>query len=312
MRVATGNFTNDFLYETNQLQNQQNQLQNEASTGLKLTLPDQDPSVMSQVLTLQADSSANQQYQTNITQLQSQASTVSNALTSLQSLTSQASEIATSAGGTTNPSEMTSYATQVGDLIQQALQIANTKDSNGNYIFGGTANGSPPFVATTDANGNVTGVTYQGNSNVAQSEIAPGVTVSAQVPGANTSGSGPAGLFTNSSTGADLFNHLISLQKDLASGNTSAITSTDAPSLTKDDDNVLDQISTNGVLSSHLTATANLATQSGNSLNSQISSDADADLATTITQLQQTQTSFQAALETGTMVMSMSLVNFLT
>jgi flagellar hook-associated protein 3 FlgL len=312
MRVASSSFTNGFLYETNQLQNTQNQLQAEASSGLKLTLPEDDPSGMANVLNLQTNASANQQYQANITDLQSQASAVSQAITGLQSLTSQASEIATSADGTTTPQELSTYATQVSNLIQQALAIANTQDSDGNYIFGGTNTGAPPFVATTDSSGNITGVTYNGNSNVIKSEISQGVTVTAQIPGENNSGSGPAGLFANSSTGADLFNHLISLQQNLQSGNTTAISSTDAPNLTKDENNVLDQISTNGVLQSRLQAASSIGTQQGNALTSQISNDTNADLATTITKLQQTQTAFQAALETGTMVMSISLVNYLT
>jgi flagellar hook-associated protein 3 FlgL len=311
MRVATSTFPDGFLYEVNQLQTQENQLQNQASTGLKLSQPEDNPAAMEQVLSLQTDSNANAQYQSNITTLQSQATTVSNALTSLQTLSNQAGEIATEADGIATPSQLSSYAQQVGSLIQQALQIANTKDSDGNYIFGGTQTSTQPFSATTDSSGNVTAVTYQGNSNVAQAEIAPGVTVSAQIPGANTSGSGPAGLFANSSTGADLFSHLISLQKDLTSGNTAAISSTDAPNLTKDDNNIIAQVSANGVLQSRLTATSSLATQQGLAITSQISGKTDADMATTLTHLQQTQTAFQAALQSSAMVLQISILNFL-
>ena len=43
----------------------------------------------------------------------------------------------------------------------------------------------------TDANGNVTSVTYQGNQDLAPTEIAQGVTLTAQVVGANPGASGP-------------------------------------------------------------------------------------------------------------------------
>jgi flagellin-like hook-associated protein FlgL len=43
-----------------------------------------------------------------------------------------------------------------------------------------------------------------------------------------------------------------------------------------------------------------------------MSNDTSADLATTLTQLSQTQTAYQAALESGTMVMQTSLLNYLT
>ena len=312
MRVSSSTFPDNFLYQDNLLQAQQNSLQQQATTGLKFSLPEDNPAGMSEVLNLQASSSANQQYQTNISDLQSQASNVSGLLTSLQAIVSQAGQIVTSADGTATPTEMTTYATEVGNLIQQALQLGNSKDSQGNYIFGGTATGSPPFTATTDSNGNVTGVTYNGNSTVNQVEISPGVTVSAQIPGANTTGSGADGLFVNSANGADLFSHLISLQQDIASDNTAAISTTDTQNISKDETNVLGQVSTNGVLLSQLQATGSLATLQGNNMTTQISGKTDADLATTITHLQQTETAYEAALESSSRVMEISLVDFLT
>jgi flagellar hook-associated protein 3 FlgL len=311
MRVASTTFPDSFLYETNQLQAQQLQLQGQASTGLNFTEPGDNPAGMAAVLNLQTDSTANQQYQNNITALQTQANTVSNALTSLQAIVSKAGEIATQADGTASQQDLSTYATEVGQLIQQAVQLGNTQDSSGNYIFGGTETGSPPFTATTDSSGNVTGVTYNGNSSVTQAEISPGVTVSAQIPGANTTGSGPAGLFSDSQSGADLFNHLISLQQDLTSGNTAAIASTDSPNLTKDENNVINQVSENGSLQSRLETTSSLATQQGLSITSQISNKTDANLATTLTQLQQTQTAYQAALQSSAMVMQLSIMDFL-
>lgn len=312
MRVASTNFPDSFLYQANNLQNAQLNLQTEATTGLKISLPDSNPSGMAEVLNLQTNSSANQQYQTNITNLQTQATSVSTALTSLQAIISKAGEIATSADGVSSPTELSADATQIGELIQQAVALGNTKDSDGNYIFGGTATGAPPFAATTDSSGNVTGVTYSGNSGANQVEISPGVTVTAQVPGENTTGSGAAGLFVNSSTGADLFNHLISLQQDLTSGNTAAIASTDSPNIAKDESNTVSAVAANGVLQSRLQAASSMATQQGNNVTAQISSYTDADLATTLTRLQQTQTAFQAALESSSMVMNLSMVDFMT
>jgi flagellar hook-associated protein 3 FlgL len=311
MRVSSSSFGNSFIYETDQLQNQQNTLQGEVTTGLQFTQPEEDPASMSQALELQADSSANTQYQSNITQLQESAATSYNALNGLQTLISQANTIAEGVDGTTSAQTLASDASEIGGIINQALQFANTQDSNGNYIFGGTNESTPPFAAATDANGNVTGVRYQGNTSVAQAEIAPGVTVSAQTLGANTTGTGPRGLITDSRYGADLFNHLISLQNDLSSGNAGAVTSTDLPNLSKDEDNIAYQIGSNGVVQSTLTNTSSEATTQGTSLTEQMSNLTSANLATTLTQLQQTQTSYQAALESGVQVMQLSLLDYL-
>ncbi len=311
MRVSTTSFSNNFLYQISQLESKQTTLQNETTTGLKVTLPEDNPAAMNQVLNLQSENSANTQYQSNITRLQASATTASNALGSLQTLVEQAGEIATEAGSITSSTQLSTYATQVGQLIQQALQLANTQDSQGNYIFGGTNTGSAPFSATTDSSGNVTGVSYTGNSSVAKVEIAPGFTVTAQSPGENNTGSGTGGVFADSSAGADIFSHLISLQQNLTSGDTDAISSTDSPNLTTDEDHVVTQISANAVLQSTLTAAGDVASQKATSLESQISDDTSASMTQTLTLLDQTQTAYQAALESGTMVMQTSLIQFL-
>jgi len=264
---------------------------------------------MAQVLSLQSDSAANASYQNNITQLQSTATTSATAMNSLQTLVSQVSDIATEASnGTTSSAQLSDYATQVQSLIQQAVQLGNTQDENGNYIFSGTASDTKPF-ATTTTNGKITAVTCAlvDGTELAQSEIAPNTKVSAQVLA-----SGTDGLFTNTTTGADLFNDMLSLQSNLESGDTSAINSTDTPALQTDEDNIVDQISANGVTQSALSAASSLATAQSTNLTTQISGDTSADMAKTLTELSQTQTAYEAALESGQMVMSVSLLNFLS
>jgi flagellar hook-associated protein 3 FlgL len=311
MRVTNTSFGGNFTNEISQLETQQSTLQNEATTGLKVTQPEDNPAAMDQVLNLQNEESANTQYQNNITALQGTATSASDALNSLQTIVEKAGEIAASTNSLSSQTQLSGNAAQVASLIQEALGIGNSQDANGNYIFAGTDNGIAPFTATTDANGNVTGVTYNGNTSTASSEIAPGLSVSAQSPGENNTGTGPSGVFADSRTGADVFSHLISLQQDLASGNVSAVDSTDAPNLSKDDDNVITQISGNAVVQSTLTAAGNVGTEQSTNIDSEMSNDTNADLAQTLTQLSQTQTSYEAALESGTMVLSLSLLNFL-
>jgi flagellar hook-associated protein 3 FlgL len=312
MRIASSSFSYNFLNQIQQLEQQQNTLQEQASSGLKMTLPEDNPSVMAQVLNLQSDAASNTQYQNNITQLQSAATTSGTAMSNLQTLVNQVNDIATEASsGTTASAQLSGYATEMASLIQQAVQLGNTQDSDGNYIFSGTASNTKPFVATTDTDGNITSVSYQGNTDVAESQIASSTMISAKVPGQNTSGSGAAGLFADSRTGADLFSHMIALQQDLSSGNTTAIGATDAPALSKDEDNIINQISANGVMQSALTAAGTAATAQSTNITTQISGDTNANLAQTITALDQTQTAYQAALESGTMVMKLSLLDYL-
>jgi flagellar hook-associated protein 3 FlgL len=312
MRIATNTYTDSMLNQFYSLQSELDKVQNEVSTGLSVQAPSDNPSAMQATLNDLSDQAAQTQYSANITTLQSQATSVYNAMDSLQTITSTASQIATSAGsGTASSSELDSYATQVQQLIQQALQVANTQDSSGQYLFGGTASTQPPFVATKDANGNITGVTYQGNSSVNQVDIANGTAVSVGVPGANTSGSGTRGLITDSTSGADLFNHLISLENNLTSGNTTAITNTDSANLQKDDDNLLYQISNNGAVQTRLDTAATFASNQSSSINTDINNTSGADLVQTMVQLSQAQTAYQAALQSSSQIMQLSILDFM-
>jgi len=312
MRVSSLMFSQNYLPQLNQLEQSQNQLQGEASSGLSLTQPEDNPAMMDQVLSLQSQSSANAQYQKNITQLQSAAAVAANPINQIQSLVSQASQIALSAGGANGGSaDLSADADTVEGYVKSILQFANSTDGSGNYIFGGSNTTTPPFAATYDSSGNITAVTYQGNTNVQSGQIAPNVSLTTQIPGANTTGSGPQGLLVDSGSGVDVFSDLISFQQKLASGNTASLTSTDATKLEADDNHLIGQISANSVVQSTLESASTNNTNVGSTLSSQISTDTGADLATTLSKLTQTQTAYQAALESGVLVMNLSILQYI-
>jgi flagellar hook-associated protein 3 FlgL len=310
MRVTANTYPNTLISQLNSLSQRQNQLQTQAATGQRVQNLQDDPSAARHVLDLQAEASSVTQYQSNVAAQQDTANATYSAIKSLKTISDRVSEIATLADGTKSQAELTTYANEVTQLIQQGVQIANTQQ-NGSYLFAGTTSSQAPFTMTTDADGNVTGVSYQGNESVASSEIAEGVTVSAQVVGANTSGTGPRGLITDSASGADFFNHMISLQNNLLSGNTSAIASTDTTQLSHDEDNLLFQVSQNGVMQSRLEASASLLTDRATAITSQVSNAADADLAQVLVQFNSTQNAYQAALQSSAKVLNMNLMNYL-
>ena len=313
MRIASNAYTDSMLSQYNQLASQQYALQNQVSTGLRVQAPSDDPTAMQNTLADLANQATQTQYTANIATLQTRATSVDGVLQSLQTISSRAGEIATSAGSATNSqADLTNYADEVNSLINQVVNAANTKDpSTGKYLFGGTASGSAPFTTTTDSNGNVTAVTYNGNSSVNQAQIGAGMTASADIPGTNTSGTGPRGLITDSASGADFLNHLISLRDNLNAGNKTAITNTDSANLSKDENNIAYQVANNGVISNQLTAASTLATSSSQNLSQMISNSSSADLMTTMVQLNQAQTSYQAALQSGAKIMQLSLLNYI-
>jgi len=310
IRVASSMISDSLLNDLTRLNSRQQQLQAQAASGLRVQNPGDDPTAMRRVLDLQAESNAVAQYQKNIAQLKDQSTAAYNSMQALKTVSDRAGEIATQADGTASSQDLATYAAEVTQLIQQAAQIMNSK-YQGDYLFGGTLSDQAPYVVATDAAGNVTSVTYQGNTTVPQVEIAENTTLSALPVGENTGGTGPQGLITDSRNGADFFNHLISLQNNLLSGNTAAINSTDFPALQNDEQNIVSQIATTGALQGRMDAATNIAQTRSASLDSLISAQADADIATVAVQLSETQTAYQVALASGAKLMSLSLLDYL-
>jgi len=304
MRIAGTSYTESMANQINLLAGRQYKLQNQATTGQSITAPEDDPSGMVQALGLQADGASVAQYAQNISTLQNRSDLVANALQQLKTISDRIGDLATQSDDTASPTQLQANAIETTQLIKQAADIMNTKDGD-SYLFGGTASDKPPFVVATDANGNVTGVTYQGNASVTETEIGQNITASVDVPGANTSGSGARGVITDSRYGADFFNHLISFQNNLIAGNKSAIQTTDRPALSKDEDNLVYQAAENGAVGARLVASASAATAKQSSLNASLNNVAGADLTDTITQLTQASNAYQIAMQSSASIMQM-------
>ena len=314
MRVSTHSYTDSMLNQFSVLAGRQYTLQNQVSTGLRVQSASDDPAAMSNTLALLAKKSAGAQYTRNITTLQDRSNLIYNVLQSLQTKSSRAGEIATAgATATASQSDMNGYAQEVNSLIEDTVKLANSTDATGGqYLFGGTASGTAPYTVTRDANNNITAVNYNGNSTVNQTEIGDGQTASVDVPGVNNGTTGARGLITDSQSGADFLNHLISLRDNLLAGNKTAITSTDSLNLKKDEDNVAYQVASNGIGQNRLTAAASFLSDNSQTLDKTISNQSSADMVQTMVQLNQAQNGYQAALQSSVKIMQLSILNYIS
>lgn len=310
MRVTSNSFPDSLVRQLSTLSQRQARLQSQVATGQRIEQSADDPSAMRRILGLQMEASQAVQLKSNVATLQAQAKISYQAVRSLQSVNDRAQEIATLADGTKSRSDLIAYASEVNQLLKQTVQIANTQ-YQGEYLFAGTQTSQPPFSTTLNADGDITAVTYNGNSNVNQVEIAPGVTLAAQVPGSNSTGSGPWGLVSDPRSGADLFRHLIALRDHLTSGQVDQIATADRANLIKDEDNLLYHMGVSGALQTRLTAAESSLTQHSLDLEQSISREADADLAETLVRFNQTQTAYKAALQSSATVLNQSLLDFL-
>lgn len=310
MRVSANTFSDTLITQLNNLAVRQQRLQSQAATGQRVRLPEDDPVALRRVLDMQSEFSSNGQYTKNIDRQLELAQASYNGIKSLKTISDRASEIATQVDDLKSPEELQFYAREITEMLKQAVHLLNATN-RGDAIFGGTVTDQPPFNMTLDANGNVTAVTYQGNTAQAESEIAEDIMISTQIVGENNSGSGPRGLVTDSRSGADLLNHLISLQNNLIAGNTAAIAATDRANLVNDEANLLYHISSNGAIQARLETTQVLNAERGLAIEEQVSKEVDADLAQTMVKLSQTQTAYEAALQSGARALNLSLLDYL-
>jgi flagellar hook-associated protein 3 FlgL len=310
MRVTSNSFTESFVNQLNLLSARQARLQQQAATGQRIRSPEDDPAAMQRTLALRSENQSLEQFVANIALLKDRATSAFSALQAIKKNSDRAGEIATLAGGNRSPEELQAYAREVTQMIQQAVQTMNSKYRE-QYLFAGTQSDQPPFTIALDTNGNVTSVSYQGNTSVPQNEIDTGATIAVDAPGENNTGVGARGLVSDNRVGADFFNHLIALQNHLLAGDATAIQNTDAPALQADEDNFIYHISNNGAAQTRLETAATIAGDRSLSLQQMISKEADADLTDTMVQLSQTQNAYQAALQSGALLMQTSLLDYL-
>ena len=310
MRVTSNTFPNLLAGQLEQLSQRQNRLQNQAATGQRIQLPEDDPTAMRRILDLQTEAVGISQYRENIQRLQEYSQVSYGSIRALKGLVDKAGEIATNVDDFESPDARTTYANEVEQLIEQALQNVNAQH-RGDYLFSGTRNDVPPYVAVRDADGQIVSVTYQGNNELASAEIAENVTVSTMTLGENASGSGPRGLITDPRAGADFFNHLISLRDNLLAGNTTAIRTTNLQELGQDEDNFLVHFGNVGAVQARLEAAESISRTRSQSVEVLVSKEADADLAQTLVRLSETQNAYQAALQSGGTILNQSLLDYI-
>jgi flagellar hook-associated protein 3 FlgL len=311
MRVTANTFPNMLIDQLGKLSTRQNQLQSQASTGQRVQLPEDDPTAMRRVLDLQAEGQSLNQYQRNISILKEYASASYSAISSIKKLSDRAGEIAILADGTKSPEELKTYAAEVDQMLLQTVQLANTKH-RGDYLFGGTQTNRPPFeLAPVGADGLSHDYAYNGNTDLSYNEIGESTLLTAQTLGANSVAGGTRALLTDATSGADFLHHLIDLRDHLIAGDTATIASTDRPNLTKDEENVLYQVGTNGAVQARLETASSISETRSQSITTLVSNEADADLAQTLVQLSETQNAYRAALQSGATILSRSLLDYL-
>jgi flagellar hook-associated protein 3 FlgL len=186
-------------------QNEQTAAQ-QMATGRSVNNLSDNPAAAAQLVNNDALTGENDQFLTNVTDLQSKFQAADSALNSAVQLMTTAISVGTEgANGTLSVADRQAVAQQVQGIQQQMLALANT-EYEGTYIFSGTNVTTPAFAQDSTA---ASGVQYNGNTDVTSVQISEGQSMQTNVAGSQ--------IFTNAN--GNVFQALNDLANALTSGN---------------------------------------------------------------------------------------------
>ena len=160
MRISTNTIYQSGISKISALQSEQTKLQQQISTGKRITSPSDNPVASARALELTHAQSMNAKFadtrqtaQIKLNSLESNLTGVTNLLVSTQST------LVSAGNGSYSNLERGYIATELKGSLEALIGLANSQDASGNYLYAGFQASTKPFVATA------TGATYNGDSN---------------------------------------------------------------------------------------------------------------------------------------------------
>lgn len=146
MRISTLQSFNKGLNSILDNQNQVNNTQQQVSTGRRVLTPADDPIAATKILQLQQDQALREQFGKNMTGAQgrltleeTQLSGITDNLTRLKELTVKAGD------GSMTITDRQAIAAEVRQILGATVDLMNSKDAGGEYLFGGFKGATLPF-----------------------------------------------------------------------------------------------------------------------------------------------------------------------
>ena len=146
MRIATLQSFNLGLNAILDAQASVNKTQQQVSSGRRVLTPADDPIASTKILQLQQDLAQRDQYDRNMTAADNRLKLEESSLNSITEALTRLQELTVNAGsGTLTITDRQAISAEIGQLEDQLASLFNTKDPNGEFIFGGFKGATQPF-----------------------------------------------------------------------------------------------------------------------------------------------------------------------
>lgn len=294
MRITDRMIVNHTLSYLQQGRKRLGDAQTRVVTGRRLLRSSDDPAQVERAMTLASELRLVQKQTDNLKVSRDWLSGTDSALDQLNDLIINARGVALRGmNDTFSESERTAMASQIGEMLQNGISIANTQQG-GNYLFSGQQVKTMPFAIQADT------VVYRGDNATIHHMIELGQTMPINITGV----SGKSGGILN------LLTQLQSLQKSLAANDKAGVQGFLDSIDTLSDDIYTDQ-SAVGVRMQRIDSTSERLGAREISLKQLYSQLVDADMAEVIAEMSAEEKAYEMSLATTARVMPRSLLDFL-
>jgi len=267
--------------------------QQQVTSGMRVDHPGDDPAaagvMVSQGIAIQRLNTIDK----TTSSAQGEVQTADGALQNVSTLLSRAQQLAVQLGNDTySAAERSAGAQEINSISSQIVQLMNTQVA-GRYIFGGTKDSAPPF----DATGN-----YQGDANVRQIEIAPGLLQASSIR-ADVAMKGTGG-------GVDVFGALAAVSAALANNDGATVRGA-IGGLDRSTDQLSAALTSTGGILSAFESAQQIGSVAKDSAQKVLAAQSEADIFEATSNLSLAQQSLQASLAVTAQSFGVTLLNYL-
>lgn len=296
MRVSTRSFYQGVQERIQRLSEDLSNINEKIASGKMINRPSDNPIAVVDSMRLKTSLSQLEQYQSNIQHGTSWLNLRESALTQMTDLVSRAQEIGVQMSSDTQSAETrASAATEVGHLLDQAIALANTELGD-NYIFAGYKTKTTPFSKTVV--GGIETAEYHGDTSDFQIQIGKDETLTIGRNG------------QNALMDSNLFTTLGTLKKALEDDDANTVRQ-QLDQLKGASDTLDNEIADTGAKANRLDMKGSILSDLTLNLKGWLSNVEETDLAEMVTQLNQKQVAYQAALMSSAKISQISILNFL-
>ena len=147
MKVSTSMFFDRASAQLGNVQGSLAKTQEQLSTGKQITKPSDEPDKASLVTRLESEIARQKSYQGNIKSVEIRLKAEETALNSTSDVMYRMKELAVQAANDTlGAADRKTISLEMTELRNQMLSLANSQDSNGNYLFAGSRVSQMPFA----------------------------------------------------------------------------------------------------------------------------------------------------------------------